>query len=232
MNSVPSDPFAQAAFETSMMYVPEVATGQINSNSQEDRTHQTEEMYQDIVINTLPGLTSYEHTNDLIQSNVVFNLKRNLHFPGVNSTPNQCGTALKSGSSRCDSLFDPINDKVDIDLSDDDGAISNLSDGIDDDDKNLIFSFIRRPTTRRFLSENLEAEEDPTGFPLDIYEAPQRFDVEYEECGDGAQNRSQCCGGENDEFNNGLDSTMSFSIKDDICSIKNFSKRRENRAFS
>lgn len=119
-----------------------------------------------------------------------------------------------------------------IDLSDDDD-IENLSDCIDEEDKNMIFDLIRlRPTTRRFLSENLEAEEDPTGFEIGIFDAPERFNVEYEECGDGAQNRSHCFGGENDEFNNHLDSTMSFSIKDDINSIRNFSRRRENRALS
>lgn len=192
-------------------------------------------MYEDIVINTLPGLTNHEFSNDLIQSNVVFNLKRNLQFAGVRSTPLPFGTAFKSESSKCESQLDLEHDKVAIDLSDDEDGIENLSDAVDDDDKNMIFDLLRlRPTTRRFLSENLEDEEDPTGFQIgNIFEDPERFDIEYEECGEGAQNRSQCCGGDNDDFNNGLDSTMSFSMRDDINSIRNFSKKkRENKALS
>jgi len=35
-------------------------------------------MYEDIVINTHPGLANNEYGNDLIHSNMVYNLKRNL----------------------------------------------------------------------------------------------------------------------------------------------------------
>ena len=136
-------------------------------------------MYEDIVINTHPGLSNNEFSNDLIHSNMVFNLKRNLQFPGVNSTTLHTSTAFKSGSSKCESLLDLINEQVDIDLSEGEDSVDNFSDFVEDEDKNNIFEFLRlRPTTRRFLSENLEAdEEDPTGFPLDIFEAPARFDV-------------------------------------------------------
>jgi hypothetical protein len=81
-----------------------------------------------------------------------------------------------------------MHDKMDIDLSDGEGSFDNLSENVDDEDKNLIFEFMRlRPRITKFLSENLEAdEEDPEGFPLDIFEAPARFDVEYENCRDGA----------------------------------------------
>ena len=121
-----------------------------------------------------------------------------------------------------------MRDKIDIDLSDEDDDFDNLSEIVDDEDKNMILDFMRlRPRTTKFLSENLEAdEEDPTGFPLNIFEAPARFEVEYENCAEGAQNRSQCCGGDPDEFRDtGLDSTMSFSMKDDINSIRNISRR-------
>lgn len=128
-----------------------------------------------------------------------------------------------------------MHEKMDIDLSDGEEDFDNLSEIVDDEDKNLIFAFMRlRPRTTKFLSENLEAdEEDPTGFPLDIFEAPARFGVEYEDCAEGAQNRSQCCGGDPDEFKDtGLDSTMSFSVKDDINSIRNISRKRGYRTLS
>ena len=56
---------------------------------------------------------------------------------------------------------------------------------------------------------------------MDIFEEtqPPRFEVEYENCQEG--NRSQCCGGDPDEKDNGLDSTMSFSVKDDMLSRMN-----------
>jgi hypothetical protein len=192
-------------------------------------------MYEDIVANTNPVLANAEYTTDILHSNTAFNMKRNLQFPGVTSPGLLCSTAFKSPSSRCESLLDLMHDKMDIDLSDGDDDFENLSDIVDDEDKNLVFEFMRlRPRTTKFLSENLEAdEEDQTGFPLDIFEAPARFDVEYEECAERAQNRSQCCGGDPDEFKDtGLDSTMSFSVKDDINSIRNISRKRGYRTLS
>ena len=50
--------------------------------------------------------------------------------------------------------------------------------------------------------------------------------MEYEDCQEG--NRSQCCGGDHDDKDNGLDSTMSFSIKDDVQSRRH----RDFRALS
>lgn len=68
----------------------------------------------------------------------------------------------------------------------------------------------------KFLSEyNIEDEIDIFEAPI----APPRFDVEYEDCREG--NRSQCCGGDPDDKDTGLDSTMSFSIKDDVHSRRN-----------
>lgn len=43
---------------------------------------------------------------------------------------------------------------------------------------------------------------------------PDRFAVEYEDCADA--NRSQCCGGLNDDKDIGLDSTLNYSIVDDL----------------
>jgi hypothetical protein len=37
MNQVPSDPFAAAAFENAMMYVPEVIENGVNANSSGER---------------------------------------------------------------------------------------------------------------------------------------------------------------------------------------------------
>jgi hypothetical protein len=37
MNQVPSDPFAAAAFENAMMYVPEVTENGVNANSSGER---------------------------------------------------------------------------------------------------------------------------------------------------------------------------------------------------
>lgn len=72
-----------------------------------------------------------------------------------------------------------------------------------------------KPKTGKFLSEFNDEDK------LDIFEAtiPPRFEVEYEDCREA--NRSQCCGGDPDEKDNGLDSTMSFSIKDDVHSRRN-----------
>jgi len=187
------------------------------------------------VANTNPVLANAEYTTDIIHNTAALDMKRNLQFPGVTSSNILCSTAFKNSTSDCESLLDMMRDKMDIDLSDEDDDFDNLSEIVDDEDKNMIFAFMRlRPRTTKFLSENLEAdEEDPTGFPLDIFEAPARFEVEYEDCAEGAQNRSQCCGGDPDEFKDiGLDSTMSFSMKDDINSIRNISRRRGHRTMS
>ena len=73
-----------------------------------------------------------------------------------------------------------------------------------------------RKKSGKFLSEFSIEDE------IDIFEAPinspPRFAVEYEDCRDA--NRSTC-GGDNDDKDTGLDSTMSFSIKDDVHSRRN-----------
>ena len=88
----------------------------------------------------------------------------------------------------------------------------------DDDDLYDFMDLKRKPG--KFLSEfNIEDE-------IDIFEAPSsppRFEVEYEDCRDA--HRSHCGGGDPEDKDTGLDSTMSFSIKDDVLS-------RRNRAFS
>ena len=54
-----------------------------------------------------------------------------------------------------------MHDKMDIDLSEGEGDFENLSDIVDDEDKNLIFDFMGlRPRVTKFLSENLETDED------------------------------------------------------------------------
>jgi hypothetical protein len=74
---------------------------------------------------------------------------------------------------------------------------------------------LRKPKPGKFLSEYNDEDK------MDIFEEtqPPRFEVEYENCQEG--NRSQCCGGDPDEKDNGLDSTMSFSVKDDMLSRMN-----------
>ena len=48
------------------------------------------------------------------------------------------------------------------------------------------------------------------------------FALEYDDCAEAAQNRSQCCGSGDDEFKDiGLDSTVCYSFRDD----PNFEKR-------
>jgi len=43
------------------------------------------------------------------------------------------------------------------------------------------------------------------------------FEIEYNDCAEAAQNRSQCCGTGDDEFKDiGLDSTLNFSQRDEI----------------
>lgn len=84
------------------------------------------------------------------------------------------------------------------------------------EEEDELYSFMNlKPKTGKFLSEFNDEDK------LDIFEAtiPPRFEVEYEDCREG--NRSQCCGGDPDEKDNGLDSTMSFSIKDDVHSRRN-----------
>lgn len=73
---IPSDPFAAAAFENAMMYLPEVS---ISNGQHDDRRRgqdQQEEMYEDIVANTLPELRQNEL--DLIHNNTVFDAKRRI----------------------------------------------------------------------------------------------------------------------------------------------------------
>ncbi len=56
MNSIPSDPFGNAA-EASLMYLPEVASSSVQNNqivSTEGGNQQDEEMFEDIVGNTNP----------------------------------------------------------------------------------------------------------------------------------------------------------------------------------
>ena len=75
----------------------------------------------------------------------------------------------------------------------------------------------------KFLSEFSIEDE------IDIFESPiehPRFDVEYEDCRDA--NRSQCQSGDPDDKDTGLDSTMSFSIKDDVHSRRNHKDFRES----
>jgi hypothetical protein len=82
----------------------------------------------------------------------------------------------------------------------------------------------------KFLSE-LSIEDE-----INIFEAPledPRFAVEYEDCRDA--NRSQCQSGDPDDKDTGLDSTMSFSIKDDVHSRRNhkdFKSQRNKAALS
>jgi hypothetical protein len=72
---------------------------------------------------------------------------------------------------------------------------------------------LRKPKPGKFLSEYNDDDK------MDIFQEtqPARFAVEYENC----QERSQCGEGDPDEKDNGLDSTMSFSVKDDILSRMN-----------
>lgn len=107
--------------------------------------------------------------------------------------------------SECQSLLDIMHDQVDED-------VSEFFEEEDDD----LYDFMNlKPKTGKFLSEFNDEDK------LDIFEAtnPPRFEVEYEDCREG--NRSQCCGGDPEEKDIGLDSTMSFSIKDDVHSRRN-----------
>jgi hypothetical protein len=84
------------------------------------------------------------------------------------------------------------------------------------EDEDDLYDFMDlKPKPGKFLSEFNDEDK------LDIFEAtnPPIFEVEYEDCREG--NRSQCCGGDQEDKDNGLDSTMSFSIKDDVMSRRN-----------
>lgn len=112
----------------------------------------------------------------------------------------------KNHHSECQSLLDLMYEKADEDLE---------SEIFEEDDD--LYDFMRlKPKPGKFLSEY--NDEDKIS-DMDIFEAPPRFDVEYEDCRDA--NRSHCGGDHPDDKDNGLDSTMSFSIKDDVHSRRN-----------
>lgn len=108
--------------------------------------------------------------------------------------------------SECQSLIDLMQERADDDVSE-----------FFEEDEDLYGFMNLRPKPGKFLSEFNDDDKK------DIFEAPPRFEVEYENCQEG--NRSQCCGGDPDEKDNGLDSTMSFSIKDDVLSRRNHGAR-------
>lgn len=115
---------------------------------------------------------------------------------------------FRNHRSECQSLIDLMQDQVD----------DEVSDFFEEDDDLYDFMNLRKKPGK-FLSEFNDEDKQ------DIFEetTPPRFEVEYEDCREA--NRSQCCGGDPDEKDNGLDSTMSFSIKDDVLSRRNHGAR-------
>ena len=110
--------------------------------------------------------------------------------------------------SECQSLLDLMQERVGDDASD----------FFEDDDD--LYDFMNlKAKPGKFLSEYNDEDKQ------DILEEtiPPRFEVEYEDCQEA--NRSHCCGGDPDEKDNGMDSTMSFSIKDDVLSRRNHISR-------
>ena len=89
----------------------------------------------------------------------------------------------------------------------------DVSEFLEEDDDLYDFMNLRKKPGKTMSEFN---DEDK----MDIFEvsAPPRFEVEYEECGG---NRSTCCGGDQEDKDHALDSTMSFSIKDDALSRRN-----------
>jgi hypothetical protein len=82
----------------------------------------------------------------------------------------------------------------------------------EDDD---LYDFMNlRSKPSKSLSEFNDEDE------LNIFEAasPPRIEVVYEDC---RGNRSTCCGADHEDKDHALDSTMSFSIKDDAISRRN-----------
>ena len=98
--------------------------------------------------------------------------------------------------SECRSLIDLLHEEVD-------------SSFFEEEDDGLYDFMNLRPKPGKCLSEYNDDDQDK----IDIFEAPPRFAVEYEDCNE-ANNRSHCVGGEDGDKDTGLDSTMSFSIKD------------------
>ena len=116
--------------------------------------------------------------------------------------------ANKNHHSECQSLKD-------IRLKQSDQEI--FSEFLFEEDNDLYDFMDIRQKTGKFLSEfSIEDEIDIFQVPIN---SPPRFAVEYEDCRDG--NRSQCASGDPDDKDTGLDSTMSFSIKDEVHSRRN-----------
>ena len=232
VNQIPSDPFAMAALETAMMYVPEISAqpsqqspsmeNQINTGQQwSQHQEQQQEMFDDIVANTNPALAALPDAEQLAMANMYinpnytfFNAKRNL-IRASNSDYNFYGFKKNIASE----LDEQENHLIGFDDYDIDGEdLENFSDFGDDDDKDILGLFRRNPERDQDIdlnevrSQRLRSADPSNSMLIHDYVYEDRRQLELENM--HASNRSVCCGEQDEDI--GLDSTISYSLKDSI----------------